>query len=79
MLCEKEMGTKRHYYAITFIHGKAPGVTGFGTAYVGFPDQLVSRPRLDYARQAAGVSHDAALLGVSYMGHMTDKEFDTLV
>lgn len=73
------MSEKLHYYALSFNfhdgfrHGHA-------CAYMGYPEQMVSVPRINEAKQAAGIPKDvsAVLVGLSYMGYMTKEEVTTL-
>lgn len=73
------MSEKLHYYAFSF--NFSDGIShGYACAYMGYPEQLVSVPRINEAKQAAGVpkGESAVLVGLSYMGYMTKEEVTTL-
>lgn len=63
---------KLHFYAFSF-SGTClkKGVSATASAYVGFPNQLVTVPRIQSAKKSAGVTEDSVLTGLAYMGHMT--------
>lgn len=63
-----------HYFALSFVHGPATG-----SVYVGYPDQKVSVPRLNAAKKAVEMPHDAVLIGLGYMGYMSKSECQELV
>jgi hypothetical protein len=70
--------TALHYHAFTFISSslRSP-VTTHASVYIGYADTKISLPRIQAAKEAAGVPPDAVLLSVSYLGHMTPSEMDS--
>jgi len=73
------MNQKLHWYLVSYIYtnGTAQGY-GFGTVSVGFDVKNVSRSGLK--ETANGIeseisTNSVAILGMSYLGHMTEEEF----
>lgn len=66
----------KHWYALTFIHGAA-GTVIHGCVYLGYPNQLLTLPRIASAKEQAQMPPDAVLLNASYMGFATKEEITT--
>lgn len=62
---------KLHFYAYSFIDTELTGKTIHASVYVGHPDKIVTVPRINDAKQKAGVTLNAVLIGLAYMGRMT--------
>jgi hypothetical protein len=73
------MGEKLHWFALSFDF-KDGLQQGNACTYMGYPEQLVTVPRINRAKQAAGIPSGASavLIGLSYMGLMTKTEVETL-
>ena len=65
---------KLHYYAFSF-SGSNGSVAWVA---IGYSDQKVTGPRVNRAKELAGVPPDSVLIGLGYMGHMTSDEMRTL-
>lgn len=63
--------SKLHFYAFSFTDSGTAGVTRTASVYVGYPDKLVTVPRINDAKVKAGVGPNAVLIGLGYMGRMT--------
>lgn len=63
---------KFHFYCFSFLDkGNHNASTCFG-----IQRQAISRSVIKKARERAGVTEEAVILGVSYLGEMTEAEFD---
>ncbi|MCL4723299.1 MAG: hypothetical protein KJZ90_03410 [Rhodocyclaceae bacterium] len=73
------MSEKRHWYALSFNY-QGRGAMGHACTYMGYAEQLVTVPRIESAKVAAGVPENAnaVLIGLAYLGHMTKDEVTTL-
>ena len=60
----------KHWYAYAFFDNNDRACT-----YVGHIDNVVTKPRIEEAKVAAGVGPNAVLVGVSYLGLMTKHRF----
>ena len=65
---------KKHFYAFAFQYVSGT-VQGTSSTYVGYDDQIVTLPRINTAKSGAGVPATAALIGLSYLGYMTEDDF----
>lgn len=63
-----------HYFAFSFKEMNDNHITD-ASVYIGYPDELVTLPRLAAAKEAAGVKQNAVLVSMSYLGMMTATEF----
>lgn len=69
---------KKHWYSFSFSGiEKDSGRQCNASTYIGYEDNVVTMSRIKYAKYAAGVSIDAVLLNVSYLGYMTKEQFLT--
>ena len=70
---------KLHWYALSFTFQNG-ATMGNACTYTGYPEQLVTVPRIEQAKEAAGIRNpkSAVLIGLSYMGYMTHAEVTTL-
>jgi len=66
-----------HYFAFSF-QRLYPDRSITGSVYMGYSEQLVSIPRLIAAKVAAEMPADAILIGLGYMGFMTQTQMRTL-
>lgn len=66
---------RQHYYSLAFFD-VMNGQATYGNAYAWLPEQQVTRQVIAQAKRNAGVSHTATLLNCSYLGYMTQQEFD---
>jgi len=60
-----------HWYALAFLDSVPSGAPMNASIYMGWPEQLVTKPRIDAAKQGAGVGPGAVLLACCYLGKMT--------
>ena len=67
---------KKHWYSFSYEGANEDG-TGHCVAncYVGYYFKGITKPMIQENKKAAGVSQDAALLSVSYLGKMTREQF----
>ncbi len=72
------MQERLHYFAFSFSNLDENDEQYFGSVYVGFPQQMVSIPRLQAAKEAAGMPLDSVVVGLGYMGWMTKDEVMTV-
>ena len=63
---------KQHWYAYSFL---GQGNT-YSSTYVGYEDNNITMPRIRAAKVFAGVSPDAVVLSVSYLGRMTRAQME---
>lgn len=63
------MSNKLHWYALSFSYSNDV-VSGMASTYMGYQEQLVTVPRIERAKIAAGIPESAiaVLIGLSYMG-----------
>lgn len=50
------------------------GGSGYASTYVGYPNKLINKPRIEYQKTQTGLTGNQVLLSVSYLGYMTKKE-----
>ncbi|MDF2792291.1 MAG: hypothetical protein K0S85_44 [Pseudomonas orientalis] len=67
----QEQAPRLHYYALSFLDITPSGAPLNASTYVGWPEQMVTKPRIDAAKPSAGVGPGAVLLACSYLGEMT--------
>lgn len=65
---------KLHFYAFSFSGSDARGNSVTASAYVGYPNQLVTKTRIQAAKESAGVTSSAVLIGLGYIGFMTVEQ-----
>ena len=63
----------QHYFAFSFVHNNISG-----SVYIGYPEQKVTVPRINAAKVAALMPADSVLVGLGYMGYMTNAEVNGL-
>ncbi|MCZ4263121.1 hypothetical protein O4G76_20065 [Limimaricola sp. G21655-S1] len=61
-----ETDPQLHYYCFSFLEAPLSA-----SIYIGYRDQQVTLNKISKAKKEAGVSQQAVLLAVSYLGHMT--------
>lgn len=66
---------KLHYFAYSFQDSDRAS-TKTASVYIGHDSKLINIPRIEYAKQAAGVSLKSVLLSVSYLGCMTRSQMN---
>ncbi|MBZ0294681.1 MAG: hypothetical protein K8L99_19100 [Anaerolineae bacterium] len=73
------MSEKLHWYALSFNYQDGPRM-GHACTYMGYPEQLVTVPRIERAKEAASIPNraSAVLIGLAYLGYMTKTEVTTL-
>lgn len=64
----------KHGYALSFMHPAGATITN-ACVYLGYPNQLLTLPRLNAAKVQAQVPPDAVLLSANYLGFATRDEF----
>lgn len=62
------MEQELHWYAFTFQSGNATG-----SVYRGFPQQLVTVPRIETAKTVANMPPNSVLIGLAYLGLMSHE------
>lgn len=65
-----------HWYSFSFFFSVKGGGSGYASVYQGFPDALVTIPRIERAKKSADIPDGATavLLAATYMGLMTLEE-----
>ncbi|WKW33164.1 hypothetical protein KIH13_04530 [Pseudomonas viridiflava] len=66
---------KQHTYCLTFVDSST-GQMAYASVYAGFDEHKITLSQIADAKGAAGVTQAATLLSCSYLGHMTQEEFD---
>lgn len=66
-----EQAARLHWYALAFLDRTPSGAPVNASTYIGWPDPLVTKPRIDSAKQSAGVGLGAVLLACCCLGQMT--------
>ncbi len=66
-----EAWPRLHWYSLTFSDRPTPTTERCGSTYTGWPEPLVTKPRIDAAKESAGVGPDAVLMACCYLGQMT--------
>lgn len=70
---------KQHWYYVVFEEEAPVGKFRRYGLYVGYPEQCLSRPRIDEVRDRCkvdyGMSDDSMFLHATYLGHMTQAAF----
>ncbi|MCK2122060.1 hypothetical protein [Pseudomonas sp. PNPG3] len=64
-----------HFYLFSFYESTQDHTRHVSVSF-GVPNQRVTKAALDKAREGAAVGTNATLLSVSYLGYMTQEEFD---
>ena len=64
-----------HWYSLTFIQSTGNGMR-VSSVYRRCQSQYITRPMVDDASLAVNEMEGAALMSVSYLGHMTEDEFN---
>jgi len=63
---------KQHWWAMSFKgHALDADSIREAFAYIGFPDERLTIPRINEAKKLATVKDDAVLITATYMGYMT--------
>jgi hypothetical protein len=66
-----EEDDKYHYYAFCFM-----GTGMWASTYIGYKiKDLITLSMIQDAKVAAKISQDSVLVSISYLGHMTHKDF----
>ena len=64
---------KKHWWSFVFSQ-TTNGIRTTASVYMGWEQgEYVNIPRINSARDAAGVSQEAVMLSCSYLGHMTKQ------
>ncbi|MND55353.1 hypothetical protein D3C76_946290 [compost metagenome] len=63
-----------HFYSMTFMDSQN-GETVHASAYIGLPEPKVTRKAIAAVRRTAEVSPGAVLLAASYLGEMSEAEW----
>lgn len=63
-----------HWYAFLFFESNNTSEIRSST-YMGYSHQGINIARINEAKQAAGVSSEAVLISVSYLGYMDEENF----
>ena len=66
---------KQHIYCLTFIDSST-GPVAYASVYGGFDEHKITLSQIAHAKGGAGVTQAATLLSCSYLGHMTQEEFN---
>jgi hypothetical protein len=67
---------KKHWYCFAFKGEEEGGRPCMGYSITGYPDKLITMPRIKENERYAGVKEGALLLAVSYLGHMTKEQVE---
>lgn len=68
---------KLHYYSVTFIDQGSNGEMEHANSYIGCQEHCLTLTNIAEARDAAKVSASAVMQSASYLGHMTQEEFNS--
>lgn len=63
-----------HYYSFTFVDS-ATGQLVFGSCHLSLTEQRVTLAVIEVARKLAKVTESATMMNCSYLGHMTEQQF----
>lgn len=67
--------SRSHYYAFSFLAPVANDGTMYASVYIGYPQRdQITKPRIQEAKEKAGVPSTATLIAVSYLGRMTREQ-----
>ncbi len=68
---------KKHWFCFSYVGSSNDdgGATAYGSAYVGYLRRGVTRAMIEENKGVAGLSRDAVLVSVSYLGKMTRGTF----
>jgi len=79
LIREDAMSEKLHWFALSFNYQDGMR-SGHACTYMGYPEQLVTVPRIERAKGAAGIPEraTAVLIGLAYLGYATKDELTTL-
>lgn len=69
-----EARPRLYWYSLAFLDSAPNGAPMNASTYMGWPEQLINKPRIDEAKRGAGVGPGAVLLSCCYLGHMTRPE-----
>lgn len=69
-----EASPRLHWYSLAFIDSAPSGAPIHASTYMGWPEQLVTKPRIDATKRHAGLTPNAVLLSCCYLGNMTRPE-----
>lgn len=69
-----EPAERFHYYSLTFMDRPTPMTQRCGSVYLGWREQMVTKPRIDEAKVEAGVGPEAVLMACCYLGYMTREQ-----
>lgn len=69
---EISMTKKLYYYAFAFTW-TSNGQNFTASVYIGYPERLVTVPRIQEAKRQAEAPSDAVMIELSYMGYMTPE------
>ena len=67
---------KQHYYSFAFSSHEG-NQTKIASVYIGYDFKCISIPRIQSAKEGAGVNKDAVMLSCCYLGKMTEEEIKT--
>jgi len=70
------MRNKRHWYAISFLYGESSSHTYSSGCVSLMKKDKLSINTLKAIKSACNVPENAVIIAVSYLGHMTEKEFN---
>jgi hypothetical protein len=68
------MSDRKHWFSYCFQESGGTRIVT-ASAYIGYPESAITKERIEVAKDGAGVSVNAVLLNVSYLGHMTRSQF----
>ena len=63
-----------HWYAMSFRDSGPNGEPVTASTNIGWPDQLITLPRIQEAKKGALVGQNAVMLACSYLGHATRSQ-----
>jgi len=67
---------KQHYYSFAFSYSEENQVTTT-SIYVGYDHKYISIPKINDAKEGAGINKEAVMLSCCYLGKMTEEEIRT--
>ena len=65
-----------HWYAISYLWSVPNRGKSWGSRYIGISENKVTSSTIAENKRGTGVPEDALVMAVSYLGHMTEEEFD---
>ena len=66
----KQAELKLHWFSYAFVYGNSQA-----SVYLGYHDKQISKPRIENAKEEAGIPKTAVLMSVCFLMQGTNAEF----